>query len=458
MDHRRALVVPGYLKTRKGLLGEDTRRVLDLALPAVGEQLLNMSIGLVDTFMVGHLGATAVAAVSMANQMTLIITTFFAAVATGMTALIARHCGAKEPEKANQILQQGYLLGAVMGLVLGVLAFLFARPALWVLQSPADVLDPGAGYLRIVALSFLLASWLFVGSAALRGMGDTRTPMLVMLAVNVVNIAIAYLAIFGCGPIPPMGVEGSAIGATVGRGVGGLIITWVLLRGRNGLRLQISRLAPDVLQIKRILNIGMPAAGEQLLMRVGQTAFVATVAGMGTQVLAAHQIALQGESLSFMPGFGFAVAATTLAGRGLGAGDPARARADAVLAQRLGILVMSVMGLLFFVFAPQLVGLFVNDPEVIRLGIGPLRLEAFSQPALASLMILSGALRGAGDTRVTMVITAVGIWLVRLPVAFLLSRHFGLMGAYFGMGLDLNLRSLGMWLRFRSDGWTRLKV
>jgi putative MATE family efflux protein len=309
-----------------------------------------------------------------------------------------------------------------------------------------------------VAVTFLLTSWLFIGNAALRGSGDTRSPMLIMLAVNIINIIVAYAFIYGPGPLPAFGVAGSAIGAATGRGAGGLIVTCLLWRGRAGLRLRLRHLLPDGVQIQRILNIGLPAGAEQLLMRFAMTAYTMTVATLGTQAFAAHQLALQGESLSYMPGFGFAVAATTLVGQGLGADKPARARADGYLASRLAAIVMTTMGVLFFIFPAQIMGVFINDPEVIRLGIWPLRLVAFSQPALALVMVLAGALRGAGDTRATLAITGGSLWLIRLPLALLLVGPFGLVGAWIAMGVDLNLRGLGMWLRFRSGRWARLKV
>jgi len=319
-----ALTIPQRL--RASFSGASTHRVLSLALPAVGEQTLNMAVGLADTFMVGHLGAAAVTAVGLSNQAVMLVTTFFAATATGVTALVARHVGAREPEQANIVTHQGYLLGILFGVLALAFGLSLSRPTMSALQAPAEVIEDGASYLSIVALSFPLAAWLFIGNAALRGSGDTRTPMLVMLVVNVVNIVVAYAAIYGSGPLPALGVAGSAIGAAVGRGMGGLLVTALLLHGHSGLRLYIRRLLPDLRQIRRIANIGLPAGAEQLLMRGAQTTFAATVATLGATAFAAHQIALQAESLSYMPGFGFAMAATTLVGQGLGAREPARAR------------------------------------------------------------------------------------------------------------------------------------
>lgn len=444
------------IKTR--LAPERTQRVLALALPAVGEQLLNMAVGLIDTFMVGHLGASAVAAVGLSNQAIMLATTFFSAVATGVTALVARHTGAREPEGANVILHQGYLVGALLGVITTALALAFSGPIMTALRAPADVISPGGSYLRIASTIFVSAAWLFIGNAALRGAGDTRSPMKIMLVVNLVNIVVAYLFIYGPGPFPQWGVAGSALGAAAGRGTGGLLVTALLWRGRVGLKLRLASLVPDPAQLRRIANIGLPAGAELLMMRLGMMAYVTTVAALGTKAYAAHQLALQGESLAFMPGFGFATAATTLVGQGLGAGDPRRARADGYLARRMAIILMVAMGVIFFVFAGPIIDLFIDDPEVVQLGIWPLRLVAFSQPALATMMVLSGGLRGAGDTRATLVITATGLWGVRLPLALLLTGPLGLIGAWIAMGVDLQVRGLGMWLRFRSGKWAGIRV
>jgi multidrug resistance protein, MATE family len=437
---------------------DDLRRVLGLALPAVGEQVLNLAVVLVDTYLVGHLGADAVAAVGLSNQAVLMVTVFFAAVATGVTALVARHTGAREPEVANKIAHQGYLLELALGLALFAACYLLALPIMRLLDAPSEVVSFGTTYLQIVSFSFPLAALMFVGNAALRGSGDTRTPMLVMLVVNAINIVVAVMAINGLGPFPRMGVAGSALGAAAGRGAGGLLATAVLFAGRKGLTLRLRGFVPDVVQLKRIMNIGMPAGAEQVLMRMAQTVFAVTVAGLGTQAFAAHQLALQGESISYMPGFGFSVAATTLMGQGLGAGDPGRARADARLAHVLAVISMSIMGVFFFVFAAEIMHVFIDDAAVIALGVWPLRLVAFSQPALATAMVVSGGLRGAGDTRSTLLITAAGFWIIRIPLALLLVVPFGLIGTWIAMGLDINIRGLLMFLRFRSGRWATIRV
>jgi MATE family multidrug resistance protein len=211
------------------------RDVLRLALPAMGEQLLSMMVGIVDTYLVGHLGAAPLAAVGLANQWVFMANTLFGAVATGSTALIARFIGARDPDQANRVLRQSVLMGALIGILATVLGLSLARPALGLLGAPPDVIGPGTDYLRIVSTILLFSTLMFIGNACLRGAGDTRTPLYVMLVVNVINIIVAWTAINGPFGLPKLGVVGSALGATSGRLVGGMLVMALLLRGRSGI-------------------------------------------------------------------------------------------------------------------------------------------------------------------------------------------------------------------------------
>ena len=434
--------------------------VIRLALPAVGEQVLNMTVGLVDTFLVGHLGADAIAAVNISNQFVMLATVLFAAVATGSTALIARAVGARDPLIAHRTVNQSMLVGTLVGLTTTALGALLAGPAVRLQGASGGALPLATVYLRIVSCTFLLSTWLFIGNACLRGAGDTRSTMLIMLLVNAVNIAVASALIYGALGLPRLGVAGSALGAACGRATGGAVIVYLLCRGRSGLRLNLRAMRPDPQIIRRVLRVGVPTGVEQLLMRLGMASYLRVVAGLGMTAVAAHAVALNAESLSYSPGFGFAVAATTLVGQGLGAGDPRRAERDGYLAYRLGGVLMSFMGLVFFLFSRQIVAIFTDDPQVIALGSGPLRLVAIMQPLLAANMIFNGALRGAGDTRWPMLATGVGIWGVRLPLAllFVLVLEGGLMGAWCAMVVDQIVRGSAAFWRFRSGRWKTTRV
>lgn len=437
------------------------REVLRLALPATGEQLLGMMIGIVDTFLVGHLGAASLAAVGLANQWVFLAHTLLGALGTGSTALIARFTGAREPEMANAVLRQSMLVAVAVGLSCTALGTLLARPAVRLLGAPTqEVVVLSTTYLTTVAATLAFATLLYLGNACMRGAGDTRTPLYVMLVVNIVNIVVAWTLINGLFGLPKLGVWGSALGAASGQVVGGTIVLALLLRGKSGVQLRLAGLRPDWDMIRRILRVGMPTGLEQLFFRIGNMAYVRVLASLGVAAYAANQVAINGWSLSFMPGFGFAVAATTLVGQSLGARAPDSAERGGYVAYRMGAGLMAVIGLVMIFFPEQIMGFFTNDQEVIGLGALPLQVMGFVQPMLAASMIFAGALRGAGDTRWPMIITAGCIWLVRLPLAYLFAIVFGwgLVGAWSAMSLDMVLRGTFNFLRFRGGGWKTIQV
>lgn len=436
------------------------RDVLRLALPAMGEQMLSMMVGIVDTYLVGHLGAAPLAAVGLANQWVFAAVALFGAIATGSTALIARFTGGREWKDANRVLLQSVLLGAVIGAVSTALGVILAQPALSLMGAEPHVAVLGSSYLRIVSSIFFFSTLMFIGNASLRGAGDTRTPLYVMLVVNVLNIVVAWTAINGPFGLPKLGVAGSALGAATGRLVGGVLVIAILLRGRAGIRLRLRRARPDWTLIRRILHVGIPSGLEQMLFRSGHMVFARILAELGTVAYAANQVAINGWSLSFMPGFGFAIAATTLVGQGLGEKDPDMAEQRGYAAYRIGATFMGTMGLIFLLFPAQIVGFFTDDPLVIALGTMPLRMVGIIQPLLAAAMIFAGGLRGAGDTRFPMIVTGASIWLLRVPLSyvFALVLGWGLPGAWAAFALDLTVRGALNFLRFRSGRWKTIKV
>jgi MATE family, multidrug efflux pump len=443
------------------------RSVLLLALPAVGEQVLNTLVGLADTFLVGHLdelaaarlgydSATALAGVGLANQMVWLVTVLFIATSVGSTALIARARGANDMAAANRTLRQSMIIGLAMGLVATVLSLALATPFLLLLGAGPDVLPRSVSFLHIAALTFTPAALLFIGTATLRGAGDTRTPLYVMLGVNAVNIAISWLLVNGNLGAPTLGVAGSAIGAAVARGGGGLVLIGILLRGRSGLKLSLD-LRPDPELLRRIARVGLPSAGEQLVFQGALLLFIRFITGLGTLAYAAHNVVLNIEGLSFLPGMGYAVASTALVGQALGAGRPADAEASAYEALLQGGLMMTVLGVIMALFPHQLIGLFTDDPLVAETGAMAMRIAGAFQPMLALNFVMSGGLRGAGDTRWPLYSKIISTWGVRLPLIWLL-LGLGLTGAWIAMGSDFVVQGLLALWRFRKGGWKTMRV
>jgi len=434
------------------------RRVLTLAWPAVLEQLLNMSVGLADTYIVGHLGAASLAAVGLSMQSLNLFWALFGAIGVGSTALVARRIGAKEPEAAGDVARQSVLLAFVIGFVIAIVLWVGAPFFLSWLGAEPEVVELGSAYMRAVASTVYMMSVLFIGSAIMRGAGDTRTPMLVMLVINVVNIVVAYTLAYGVGPLPALGVLGSGIGAATARGLGGLLILVLLARGKGPVKIgcRVPRL--DIKTIGQILQIGLPAAGEQLLMRVGQIVLAVFIADLGTIAYAAHQIAVNALSVAYMPGWGFALAATTLVGQELGANRPERASRSVNEALRMAIVVMAVMGGTASIFSAQVMGIFTDDPAVISAGIPALRIAGFAMPFLGTSFTLSGGLRGAGDTTSVLIMLGACVWGLRVANAYWLGPLLGLTGIWIAVGVDFIGRSVLLALRFHSGKWKLIEV
>lgn len=446
------------------------RRVLNIALPAVGEQLLNTAVGLADVYLVGHLSAAAsaqlgyssaaaLAGAGLANQMVWIVTVMFMAVSVGSTALIARAIGAGDAEQARRVVQQSFILGAIAGLIASVGAYFLARPFLVLLGATPEMLPLGEAFLHISTLSFCPAALLFVGTACLRGAGDTRTPLYVMLGVNVLNMGISWLLINGNAGMPVLGVVGAATGAAVSRSLGGLAMIILLLRGRSGLRF-VPRAQIDWSLVRRVLHIGGPAAGEQLVFQGALLIFARFVTGLGTVAYAAHNVTITIESVSFLPGMGYAAAATTLIGQSLGARRPDEAEHSGYETLLQGGLLMMILGGLMVALPGWFLRLFIDDPAVIAAGIIPLQAAGLIQPAFAVNMILSGALRGAGDTRWPLYSKVISTWGVRLPLTFLVVGllGFGLNGIWFAMCVDFTVQALLAAWRYKAGVWKQLDV
>ncbi len=439
-----------------------TTQVLRLAWPVVVEQMLGTAVGLVNTYIVGHLGAAALAAVGLSSQLVMLLTAFFSAAGVGGTVLIARSVGAGDTQEVESFAGQSLILALAMGLLTAIPCLFWGSEMLASLGGASDVVAAGRLYMLAVGTTMPLMALLFVGNAAIRGAGDTRTPMAIMAAVNLINAVVSWALVYGIGPLPALGVLGAGIGAATSSAVGGLLTGRALLRGRSASGLWVSRraLRPNPARIGRLLRIGIPSGMEQGLMRLAQVVMASVVTYLGTAAYAGHQLGIQLLSLAFAPGFAFSVAATTLVGQELGRGDPPRASACTMTASWLALGVMCSGGVMAYFLAEPLVRFFTSDPTVVPQGVLAVRGCAFIELPLAWYFVLSGALRGAGDTGYVLLAQALPIWLVRLPLSWLLgiTAGLGLTGIWAAMILDMSVRALMLGLRFRSGAWQRIQV
>lgn len=432
-----------------------------LAWPVIIENLLQTLLGVVDLIFVGALGAAAVAGVGAALQVLWVIQSAFSALTTGTTVLVAHAIGAKEPGEANRVLKQSLLIGAVLSLLVGIIGAIWAEPILALLGGEPEVVADGVAYFRIGAITGVFMLAMFIMGAAMRGAGDSKTPMMINALANVINVILAWALIFGHLGMPALGVAGSAWAAGIARGIAAAIMLAVLLRGHGRLSLDWRPpWAPDMGLLKRTLHIGIPSMIEMVLMSAGMLVYGVFAIHLGTDVYAAQRITLNAISFAFMPGLGYAIAATTLTGQALGAKRPERAKASTSYAMYSALALMTFVAMIMFFFGRQVMRIFTPDEQLILIGAEALKVVALAQPFQAVGQVLAGSLRGAGDTRFPMWVTAGSIWFIRLPLAYLFGPVMGMSLAviYISNIADAFVRMTLMLWRYSQGKWQTMKV
>jgi multidrug resistance protein, MATE family len=391
------------------------RRVLGLATPIIGENLLQTMVGAVDTFLVARLGAYAVAGVGIGFEIVFFIISILSAIDIGATVLVAQSIGAGDRRRADHFARQAIVWGLAMAVPMSVILY-FASPGFVSLfGTEADVAQAATTYMQITAAAAIVLFLSFVSGAVLRGAGDSRTPLAASVIANLVNVVLTYLLIFGHYGFPALGVAGSAIGAAVGRGCGAVFMLVAMfsgtraisLRGRDGWR-------PEWNSARQLFRLGIPAATEQMLASASFMALVAVVALIGTAALAAQQISFTALSLAFLPGIGFSIAATALVGQSIGARMPRDARTAWRISLRWALVWMVTGSVFVFVLGERVMGVFSADPAVISAGTSALRALSFALPFWAVWFVSAGGLRGSGDTRTPLIIGASSLWLAVL--------------------------------------------
>jgi putative MATE family efflux protein len=441
-------------------LSKGDSEIVSLAWPAILANLTYTVVSLIDMAMVGTLGPAAVAAVGLGGLFLWMAYSAMSSVSVGTTALVARFKGAGRNKVKNQVISQSILLVGILSIFITLAGLTLSERIIGLMGAEPEVKRLGGTYLRTIFLSSIFSFLAFVSESGLRGAGDTRTPMKIDLTINGVNIFLDYLLIFGKFGFPRLGVFGAAVASAVAFTIGGLLHLAVLLSGRYSVKLDLDLMRPNFDIIRRLLRIGVPASLERLVMSGSFTLYTGIIVAFGTLPLAATQIGIRIEAFSFMPGLGFSVAAAALVGQSLGAGERDRAYSMGWRTTKIALLFMGGVGVMMFLFAPSIVKFFSVDPEVLSLGTLYIRIVSVLQPAQAILFVLAGGLDGAGDTRWVLYTTVLGLWFVRLPLAYLLGITLGLgvVAAWLAMAVDVLLRSVILSRRYRSRSWMEIKV
>lgn len=420
------------------------RKIYAMIVPITLESILQMSSGIVAMGMIGRIDTASIAAVGLSTRITQLIWALFRGVSTGATVFAAKAYGANDQAKLKKITQQTLLSAFLVVLVFQQIVFWQAPALLSIFGKNHGLLKESAHYLRIVSwgLPFLAISLVITG--ILQGMGNAKTPMKISVIMNIVNIIMSYLFIFGGLSIPPLGLRGAALATVLSQMVAASIGLYILFN-RNGMMASLfstSFFQLDLKEVTAIYRVGSPTSMEAIFWQISAIVLTKIILSFGEVALAAYQLGFQAEAISYMPAMGFGVAATAFVGQALGAGDSHLAQRYLKEIKRGTVLITLIPALLLVFFPSGIMRLLTDQREVIGIGALYLFFMGLVQIPQNISGVLNGSLRGAGFTKVPMQVAGVGIWGIRIPLAYILTTYvgFSVTAVWAAMAIDLVIR------------------
>ncbi len=441
------------------------REVATLAWPAIARGLLMTAVFIVDRLMLGRYDAEALASMQVSGPLMWSLFMVFTAFSTGTVAVVGRSVGARDADRAQRAIRAALYFALAMGAVVAVAGFasrgLVSEAMAGSDEATAGVRALSETYLGIVFPFTPLYFLGMLGFTALQASGDTRTPLFISAACHLVKISVSWLLIFGHLGMPELGIRGAALGTVLAFALEGVLVAVVLLRRRH-----MARLVPalpdegDRRALRDVLRVSGPAFAERVIFHVGFLIFAGIIGRLGETAMAANQALLAIESVGFITSAGFAIASAALVSLKLGARDPDRAGACAMMATAMAVGVLLCVALVFVLFSRHLIGLFSSEQDIVSLGARCLLIAALAQPFMAATDVLAGSLRGAGDTRNPMIVAIVGPVFVRVIASWTLAfpLGWGLIGVWVGSTLDWMVRAVWLAIVFKRGRWRTIEV
>ncbi|MGB9750489.1 MAG: MATE family efflux transporter [Caldisericia bacterium] len=426
------------------------KKFLNLAIPSVGENLLQTVFSFVDMAFVGRLGALSLAGVGLANQLIFVFLAIMMSINIGTNVLVAQNFGAKKIIKTKEIIWQSLYLAILISIAFFIFGLFFSYSVFYPFNGDPMLKKLAGDYLFwIITPSIVFVAPIILG-AAFRGIGDTRTPFYITLVANGLNIFLDYVLIFGKLGFPNWGVKGAAIATSISRLVALIIYLFLLFYKKR--KFHLTNFFPkfDFNIIKNLIKIGLPASLERFMFSFGNLFFGNVVLSIGTEAFAAHRVSINIESLSFNTGFGFTNATQTLVGQSIGDNDERLAKRYTYTSLKITLLIMSLIGVVLFFFPDLFIKIFTDDIKVIGFARIAVKIISVVQPFFAMVLIFMGSLRGGGNTSSPFWATTLGMYLIRIPISFVLVRNFGLgmFGAWLAMALDIAFKGFYLYFIF----------
>jgi len=443
--------------------GEQLRLIVQLSVPSILAQISATVMFFIDAAMVGHLGEKATAAIGLVETTTWLMNGLMGAANMGFSVQVAHFIGASDFEGARRVLRQALACCLLWSLLILVAAVAVHQQLPYWLGGSPEIARDASLYFLLFGLSGPFFQLSGLCSSMLKCSGNMKVPSALHILMCGMDVAFNYFFIY----IMQLGVLGAALGTLSAVAITSALMAWQLLKHSPILRLfgrqaraqghtaPAASFRPTADVVRTAVKVGLPMGFQHLLMGSAQIVSTIIVAPLGTVAIAANSLAITVESLCYMPGYGIADAATTLVGQGIGAGQRVLTRSFAHLSVALGIGVMTAMGVLMFIFAPELMSVMSPVAGIVSEGAQALRIEAFAEPMFAAAIVCNGVFVGAGDTLKPAIMNLMSMWGVRLTLAWWLARDYGLRGVWTAMAVELTFRGFIFLLRLWKGNWNR---
>jgi len=445
------------LKQQKKLTeGSILNSLVRLALPIILANVLHTTYQLIDTFWLGRLSANAVASVSISFPILFLVLSLGGGLTLGGSVIVAQYFGAENKKKVDYSASQTVFVIFIISIFLALVAYLLAEPMMVLIGAKPPILQDSVNYFQVSSFGFIFLFMFFVFQSLMRGIGDVLLPMYVVLITVILNLVLDPLFIFGYGPIPGFGVQGAAVASISTQAISAIIGLGILFRGKRGLKIHLSQMKFDWKWTKRLFRIGIPTSLDQSTRAAAMTVIIVLVTGFGSEVVAAYGIGVRILSLIVIPALGFAMATTTLVGQNIGARQIKRAEKVGELSAKIAMYGLTSIGLLLFLFAEPVTAFFVpNDPQVIEDGALFIKIMAPSFGVLGVQQVLNGVFNGAGFTQASLLISVFNLWMIRFPLAFLLSQNTGMaeVGLWWAFPISNLMGGIAAFTYFKLGYW-----
>ena len=431
-----------------------------LAVPMVLEMMMESLFGIINVFWVAHLGAEATATVGITESLLTMVFAVAMGLSMATTATVARRIGEKDPAGASVAAFQSIILGVIVSIPVAIIAITFA-PQMFRLMGASDgVMNTGTGYAKVILGGNVVIMLLFLINAVFRGAGDASIAMRVLWIANAINIVLDPCLIFGLGPFPKLGVTGSGIATTIGRGTAVLVQLWFLFSGRGRVKIEWRQARLNFEVMMRMVRISLGGMFQFLVATASWLGLVRIVAVFGDAALAGYTVALRIIIFAILPSWGMSNAAATLVGQNLGAKKPARAERSVWVTGFANMCFLGLVAITFVTFAERLIGIFTTDPAVVPYGVAALRFISYGYVFYAYGMVVVQSFNGAGDTNTPTLINLACYWLIQIPLAYSLAipLGFGAKGVFAAITIAESLLAVVAILAFRRGTWKTREV